>query len=90
MGVAYAQVSSDLSAQDRETNNLNGTNAPVRNYEMTIEATYQIVLAPWWTLQPDFQYIIHPGGNVADPEDPSGERAVKDAVVLGLRTSITF
>lgn len=90
IGVAYAQVSGDLSAQDRATNNQNGTNAPVRNYEMTIEVTYQIVLAPWWTLQPDFQYIIHPGGNVADPEDLTGERAVRDAVVLGLRTSITF
>lgn len=90
LGVAYAQVSSDLNAQDRETNNLNGTNAPVRNYEMTLEATYQIVLAPWWTLQPDIQYIIHPGGNVADPNVASGEQAIKNALVLGLRTSITF
>jgi porin len=50
------------------------------DYEMAIEATYQINLAPWWSLQPDFQYIIHPGGS----------RAIDDAIVIGLRTKISF
>lgn len=90
VAVAYAQISDHLSNAQRSANDMNGTNSPVQNEEITIEATYQIVLAPWWTLQPDFQYIIHPGGNVADPEDPAGERAIRNAVVLGLRTSITF
>lgn len=90
LGVAYAQISEDLRNLDRETNNFNGTNAPVRDYEIAFEATYQIVLAPWWTVQPDVQYIIHPGGHTADPTDPNGTAAIKDAVVLGLRTSVTF
>lgn len=90
VAVAYAQVSDHLSNAQRSANEVNGTNSPVQNHEITIEATYQIVLAPWWTLQPDFQYIIHPGGNVAELEDPTGERVVQDAVVLGVRTSITF
>ena len=29
---------------------------------MVLEATYRIALAPWWTVQPDVEYIINPGG----------------------------
>ncbi|WP_374544877.1 carbohydrate porin [Rhodoblastus sp.] len=59
---------------------------PVQNYEAMIEVTYQAALMPGWTIQPDFQYIFHPGGNIADA---SGFPA-KDAVVLGVRTSMAF
>ena len=48
--------------------------------EMVIEATYKAQLTPWWTLQPDWQIILTPGG-----EKNSG-----NAVVLGLRTAISF
>jgi carbohydrate-selective porin OprB len=37
-------------------------------------------LAPWWTIQPDVQYIISPSGVQGSP----------DAVVVGLRTSVAF
>jgi porin len=59
---------------------------PVQDYEGLVEATYQAQLMPGWTLQPDFQYIIHPGGNIADG---SGQPA-KNAVVVGLRTTMAF
>jgi porin len=59
---------------------------PVQNYEAMIEVTYQAALMPGWTIQPDFQYIFHPGGNIADA---SGLPA-KDAVVIGVRTSMAF
>ena len=38
------------------------------------------------TLQPDLQRIFHPGGNVLNP-DGSIRR---DALVLGLRSTLTF
>ena len=38
---------------------------PIRDYEIDMEATYQYVVAPWWQLQPDLQYVVHPGGNIA-------------------------
>jgi porin len=34
--------------------------------------------------------VFHPGGNVADPNDPSGTRAVKDAVILGVRSVVRY
>ena len=36
------------------------------NYEQTIESFYKISLASWINLQPDAQYIIHPGGEYAN------------------------
>jgi porin len=82
-GVAYEKISADAAAADRDAG------LPVvRNHEIVFEASYQAQLAPWWTLQPDIQYIVHPGGNVPDPLNPAV--AVKDALVVGLRTAIKF
>ena len=48
--------------------------------ETVVEATYKAQITPWWTVQPDFQYIFN----------PSGENGSHDATILGVRTSITF
>ena len=50
------------------------------NTESVLEATYKIQISPWWTLQPDFQYIF----------TPSGEDGSRNATILGLRTSVVF
>jgi porin len=48
--------------------------------EVAIEATYRAPLAEWLMVQPSIQYVRDPG---ADP-------AIRDAVVIGLRTEISF
>jgi porin len=53
-----------------------------------VELTYQWTLNPWWQLQPDFQYIVNPGGGIANP-DALGKK-IGNAAVLGLRTIIQF
>jgi porin len=35
-------------------------------YEMAIETFYQIQFTPWMQIQPDLQYVIHPGGRYPD------------------------
>ncbi len=90
LGVAYAHISRDLVDLDGDRNAMSGANAPVQDEEIAIELTYQAKITPWWTIQPDAQYIIHPGGNVADPDDASGTQTIPDAVVLGVRTTISF
>jgi porin len=62
--------------------------SPARTSEVVLEATYQVQLTPWWTVQPDFQYVFNPGGGILNPNQPT--KRVGDAAVLGLRTSITF
>ena len=60
----------------------------VRDYQAVIEATYQYAVLPGFTLQPDFQYIFHPGAHgVADPETGL---PIKDAAVFGLRATIVY
>ena len=46
--------------------------------EETVELTYQHAITDWWTVQPDLQWVINPGGNA------------HNALVIGLRTTITF
>ncbi|RDV04093.1 carbohydrate porin [Undibacter mobilis] len=83
-GVAYAKVSKDAAAAD-----IDAGNAVVRSEEVVFELSYAAQLAPWWTLQPDLQYIVHPGGNVANANDPNGA-AIKNAFIAGLRSTIKF
>jgi len=78
---AYGKISNALRSYQYDSGAY-----PVQNYEAMIEVTYQAALMPGWTIQPDFQYIFHPGGNIADA---SGLPA-KDALVLGVRTSMAF
>lgn len=57
---------------------------PRRSAETLVEATYQAVLAPGIALQPIVQYVVHPGGGIANPRDGDGKR-VRNATVFGLR-----
>jgi porin len=88
IGIAHSKISRDAAALDQDLLNLNGPPQPIRNAETVYELSYIIQLAPWWTLQPDLQYIVHPGGNVPDPNNPAD--TVHNAVVVGARTTINF
>ena len=64
-----------------------------QDYETVVEVNYTVALAPWWTFQPDFQYIIHPGyGQVLDTYIPTAapSQRIPNATVFGARTTITF
>jgi len=63
---------------------------PVRDYEAVLEITYETRIAPWWLLQPDLQLVFHPGGHTAPPGSSSGAGPIPNALVLGLRSGITF
>lgn len=82
IGVAYTGISDDASAFDRDS----GLSV-IRDHEVLLEISYTAEIVPGWNLQPDFQYIWNPGGNV--PDD-TGARPIKDAMVLGVRTTIGF
>jgi porin len=91
LAVAYAAISSSLQSLDRDTQAFNNQGSrPVRNAETAIELSYQAAVTPWMTIQPDVQYIVHPGGNVPNPQAGSNLNAVGDALVIGARTAIKF
>jgi len=65
-------------AYDNYSQAVNG--APPSTAEAVVEATDTIQIFPWWSLQPDLQYILQPGGATAS----------SDALVVGLRSTINF
>lgn len=90
LGVAYMKISGDARNLDRDTQALTADPAyPLRDHETVFELSYTAQVAPWWSVQPDFQYIVHPGGHVTNPEDASGD-TIDNATVMGVRTSFTF
>jgi porin len=88
IGYGVAKISSRASDFDLDTAFFTDTAYPIRTAEQFIEVTYQIQVAGWWQIQPDFQYIIDPGGGIPNPNAP-GQR-IKNEAVLGLRSTITF
>ncbi|HZT87484.1 MAG TPA: carbohydrate porin [Stellaceae bacterium] len=83
LGAAYGRISGDAALADR----LAGPPTPVRDHEALIELSYAAAIKPGWTLQPDLQYVIHPGGNVLAP---NGGGVIGNALIFGLRTSLAF
>lgn len=74
IGFGYAQLTNGA----RGTQNLEGS--PNSGSEMVLEFTYQAVITPWLSIQPNAQFIINPGGN----------QDLDNAFVIGGRASITF
>jgi porin len=75
LGFAYVNVSDDVATAEAI-----GGATILSDYELAVEAVYDISLTPALSLQPSLQWIRHPGGS----------RLLKDAWVFGLRANLTF
>ncbi len=85
----YTKISRDAAALDRDMIFYTGIPQPIRDYELNLMVMYQAQIVPGWTVQPAFHYVMHPGGNVPDPNSPNGA-AIKDAAVFSLRSVIVY
>jgi porin len=88
LGYGYAHISASAAALAQDTARFTAGFVPKRGSENFIELTYQAQLAPWWIVQPDLQYVFMPSGGIANPLNPSTR--IKNELVLGLRTNLTF
>jgi porin len=73
-GVAWTRTGADTQRQAA------AFGAPEPGEELVLEVLYDLVVRPWFHLQPDLQWVRHPGGQMDVP----------DAWVVGLRTAIRF
>jgi porin len=86
-GFAYAKISADAIDADQDALAFNGPPYAVRDYEAVFELDYAAQIAPWWIVQPDLQYIVHPSGG-QNPNDPT--QMLGNAFVAGIRSTIKF
>jgi porin len=92
LGVAasYARIGNAVSRLDRDAVLFTSIERPIRDYEAVLEVTYEARVTPWWIMQPDLQFAFRPGGHAAVPLPTPTGQPIPNALVLGLRSTITF
>jgi porin len=85
----YSRISDQVRAFDRDVVFYSGIAQPVRSSELSLEFTYMAQIIPGWTVQPDFQYVFRPGGNVANPNGPLTV-PIKNAAIFGVRSVVRY
>ncbi len=85
IAVAYGQVSNGMRSPQADmssdpTFTPPNTAATALNYEIAFETSYVAQITPSMTLQPDLQYVIHPGAT----------SQVGNALVIGVRATVNF
>jgi|TARA_B100000586_G_scaffold152686_1_gene110957 porin len=74
-GITFAKVSDHIRQAEEQVGIL-----PVSDYELVFEVTGQFPATPWLTLQPNVQWIHHPGSS----------SALSNALVVSIRSTFTF
>lgn len=80
IGVAWLRMSGAERGRVKDANFFTSSAGAIPDEEIVVELTYDAILRRWWTVQPDVQWIHHPGGSGAIP----------DAWVFGVRSSVSF
>jgi porin len=90
IAAGYAHVSHRARALDLDFQQLMGPDWPLRSFESLLTGVYQYEVRSGWTLQPNVQYFVHPGGGATNPTGPNPGKLLKNAAVFGLRTVLKF
>jgi porin len=88
LAAAVSRIGNRARALDADIRRFGGLDTPIRDSESVIEMTYRYQVTPWWSVQPDVQFIRHPNGGVSLPADPV--RPIPDAVLFGMRSAVLF
>jgi porin len=76
LGFTHSRFSADLADSARDAD----ASSPAPDFEQVLELSYSAQINERLTVQPDLQYIRHPGGS----------SALKDALVVMLRVSASY
>ncbi|MGI4856810.1 MAG: carbohydrate porin [Janthinobacterium lividum] len=87
LGLAYIKIGNYAHDLDLDYRSVLGSPYGVRTSETAVELTYQYQATPWWVIQGDLQYTFNAG---AGQNSSDATQALKNTLVLGVRTTITF
>jgi porin len=80
LGFSIIHASAETTAAVHDANRADGTHNAAPDFEAVLEATYNAHLRPGVWLQPELQFLLHPGA--------TSEHG--NAFIIGLRTTINF
>ena len=80
VGFGYSGISDNVEHANNVARQEGLASVPNLSYEAVWEATYSLPINSHWQMQPDLQWVIHPGGSDRH----------HNAVVLGVRSTVTF
>jgi len=86
-GVNYARIGPAARGFDADQLRFGATGQPIRDAETALELTYAAKFG-WLAVQPSLQYVIRPGGNIANPTKP--RQTIGDAAVVAMRAVVNF
>jgi porin len=87
LAVAWLGISSVKRRLGEDMIFYSGSGVPYRSNETVIEAIYHLQVTPWWTLEPDLQIVVNPGGGIPPV---AGAKPLGNAVISGVRATIKF
>jgi porin len=87
-GFGYSRISHARQVFDLDVQRYTNPLYPVASAESFTELGYEIRVAPWWQVEPDFQYIFNPGGGI--PNTRPGKGKIANAAVFGVYSLIKF
>ncbi|MEZ5785974.1 MAG: carbohydrate porin [Xanthobacteraceae bacterium] len=90
VGFAYSKISPDAIGADQDLALYVDPIWPRRSGEPVLEVSYIAQVTPWWTVQPDFQVIWKPGGNVPIDDEDLTLGAIPTAYLFGVRSKVIF
>ena len=88
LAVSYDRISARKIAFTRAENTLASGPLPIPVGETDVELDYNTQFAPWLTATPELQYIVRPGGGIANPSNPP--RREPNVIVAQLQMTITL
>jgi porin len=87
LAFSYEGISPAARRYSRALAALNPGLKPYASNETVVEATYLYQVTPWWTLQPDVQYVLNPGAYI--PSTLS-RKPLNNALIIGVRAAVIF
>lgn len=88
IGFGHMNMSRSWVNNVKYANTYQNANQPIPNFETFIEFDYQAVVSPWLAIQPFMVYVINPGGRAPQPQN--SQLPINNALVIGVRTNISF
>ncbi|MDB5571259.1 MAG: Porin [Hyphomicrobiales bacterium] len=90
LAFAYMRVSDAARGFYRDGAAAGAGLVPAAPYELALEATYLHKASSQFTIQPSLQYVVNPGARLPASPNRFSQAPLRNATVLGVRTSYAF